>query len=54
MQLPGAQEVEVTATELDAGEVAARWPEIERVIPQMRTYVRRTSRQLPVVRLTPR
>jgi deazaflavin-dependent oxidoreductase (nitroreductase family) len=54
MQLPGAEEVEVTATELEGGEVAQRWPEIERAIPQMRTYVKRTSRQLPVVRLSPR
>lgn len=55
VQLPGAsEEVEVTATELDAGEVAARWPQIEAALPQMRTYVKRTSREIPVVRLTPR
>ena len=54
MQVPGAQEVEVIAVELDADEAASRWPDIERVIPQMRTYARRTTRRLPVVRLEPR
>ncbi len=54
MQVPGEREVEVTATELDATETASRWPHIERAIPQMRTYARRTARRIPVVRLTPR
>ncbi len=51
--LPG-REVEVVASVLDAEEKAAAWPELERAVPQPRTYVRRTSRDIPVVRLTPR
>jgi deazaflavin-dependent oxidoreductase (nitroreductase family) len=52
--LPGRREVAVAAVELGADERAARWPEIERRIPQMRTYARRTRRDLPVVRLEAR
>jgi deazaflavin-dependent oxidoreductase (nitroreductase family) len=51
--LPG-REVEVDATELDRVEAARRWPDVVRAIPQMRTYAKRTSRRIPVVRLTPR
>ena len=51
--LPG-REVEVVATELDRVEAARRWPDVVRAIPQMRTYAERTSRDIPVVRLTPR
>jgi deazaflavin-dependent oxidoreductase (nitroreductase family) len=51
--LPG-REVEVVATELDRVEAARRWPDVVRAIPQMRTYAERTSRNIPVVRLTPR
>ncbi len=52
--LPGRREVAVAAVELGPDERATRWPEIERRIPQMRTYVRRTGRDLPVVRLAAR
>ena len=52
--LPGRREVEVAAVELAPDERATRWPDIERRIPQMRTYVRRTARDLPVVRLAAR
>ena len=52
--LAGGLEVDVHATELDAVERAERWPEIVRTIPQMRTYVRRTARDIPVVRLARR
>lgn len=51
--LPGRQ-LDVVAIELASGEATQRWPEIVRAIPQMRTYARRTSRDIPVVRLTPR
>ena len=30
------------------------WPDLVRTIPQMRTYVRRTTRDIPVVRLAAR
>lgn len=53
MLLPG-REVDVTATELGADETARHWPDLIRTIPQLRTYVRRTTRPVPVVRLTPR
>ena len=52
--LAGGLEIDVHATELDAVERAERWPEIVRTIPQMRTYVRRTARDIPVVRLARR
>lgn len=49
--LPG-RELDVVATELDAEEKAASWPALVRTVPQLRTYVRRTSRDIPVVRLS--
>ena len=52
--LTGGRAVDVVATELGADEVAGRWAEICGTIPQMSTYARRTTRQIPVVRLTPR
>lgn len=52
--LPGDHAVAVEAAELDAGEVATHWPQLVRTIPQLRTYVNRTTRRFPVVRLTPR
>ncbi|MEO7422235.1 MAG: nitroreductase/quinone reductase family protein [Ornithinibacter sp.] len=51
--LPG-RELEVLATVLDADEKAAAWPDLVRTVPQLRTYVSRTTRDIPVVRLTPR
>ncbi len=51
--LPG-RGLDVVATELDAAEASRRWPDVVRAIPQMRTYAKRTSRDLPVVRLAPR
>ena len=51
--LPG-RELDVDAAELDADERAKLWPALVRTIPQMRTYVRRTTRDLPVVRLRAR
>ena len=51
--LPG-RELEVDAVELAPAERDQRWPDLVRTIPQMRTYVRRTSRDIPVVRLAAR
>jgi deazaflavin-dependent oxidoreductase (nitroreductase family) len=51
--LPG-RGIDVVATELDRVEAALRWPDIARAIPQMRTYAQRATREIPVVRLTPR
>ncbi len=51
--LPG-RELEVDAVELSPVERDQRWPDLVRTIPQMRTYVRRTTRDLPVVRLAAR
>lgn len=51
--LPG-RELEVDAVELTAAERDRHWPDLVRTIPQMRTYVRRTTREIPVVRLAPR
>lgn len=51
--LPG-RELEVLATVLDPEERAANWPALVRTVPQLRTYVRRTTRDIPVVRLSPR
>jgi len=48
------REVDVTATELSTEEKDALWPELVRTIPQLRTYVARTTREIPVVRLAPR
>ena len=51
--LPG-REVEVDAVELAPDERDRHWPDLLRTIPQMRTYVRRTTRDIPVVRLAAR
>ena len=51
--LPG-RVVEVDAVELADAERAQHWPALVRAIPQMRTYERRTAREIPVVRLAPR
>jgi deazaflavin-dependent oxidoreductase (nitroreductase family) len=52
--LVGGRRVDVEACELDAVERDARWPDVVRVIPQMRAYRHRTARTFPVVRLAPR
>ncbi len=51
--LPG-REVEVDAVELTPAERDRHWPDLVRTIPQMRTYERRTTRDIPVVRLAAR
>ena len=51
--LPG-RELEVDAVELTADERDRRWPDLVRTVPQLRTYVRRTTRDIPVVRLAQR
>ena len=51
--LPG-REVEVDAVELTPAERDQEWPDLLRTIPQMRTYLRRTTRDIPVVRLVAR
>ncbi|MGL5912144.1 MAG: nitroreductase/quinone reductase family protein [Phycicoccus sp.] len=51
--LPG-RELDVTATELSREEKMQHWPALVRTVPQLRTYVRRTTRDIPVVRLAPR
>jgi len=51
--LPG-RELEVDAVELTPSERDLLWPDVVRAIPQMRTYVRRTTREIPVVRLAAR
>ena len=48
------QELEVDAVELPADERERQWPALLRTIPQMRTYRRRTTREIPVVRLVAR
>ena len=45
--------VRVTATPLGPEEKARLWPAIAATIPQMRTYERRTDRDIVVFRLTP-
>ncbi|MGL5851873.1 MAG: nitroreductase/quinone reductase family protein, partial [Phycicoccus sp.] len=51
--LPG-RELDVTATELSREEKMQHWPALARTVPQLRTYVRRTTREIPVIRLAPR
>jgi deazaflavin-dependent oxidoreductase (nitroreductase family) len=52
--LVAGRAVPVVATELDDDERARRWPHLVRTVPQLATYVRRTDRVIPVVRLVPR
>lgn len=52
IQLRGAQRT-VTASVLTDDEKQAQWSRIEAVIPQQRTYVTRTDRDIKVFRLTP-
>ena len=51
--LPG-RELEVDAVELTPAERDRHWPDVVRTIPQMRTYARRTTRDIPVIRLAAR
>jgi deazaflavin-dependent oxidoreductase (nitroreductase family) len=51
--LPG-RELEVDAVELGPDERDRQWPALVRAIPQMRTYRRRTTREIPVIRLVAR
>jgi deazaflavin-dependent oxidoreductase (nitroreductase family) len=48
------RELEVDAVELTPDERDRRWPDLVRTVPQLRTYVRRTTRDIPVVRLAQR
>ncbi len=45
--------LDVTAAELDEEQRQRVWPALEATIPQLRRYVTRTTRAIPVVRLTP-
>ena len=51
--LPG-RELEVDAVELTPAERDHHLPDVVRTIPQMRTYARRTTRDIPLVRLAAR
>ena len=48
----GAEEKDVVATRLTDSEKAILWPKIESTIPQMKSYVKRTDRNIKVYRLT--
>jgi len=48
----GADSKEVVATRLTDSEKAILWPKIADTIPQMKTYVTRTDRNIKVYRLT--
>ncbi|HEX6918197.1 MAG TPA: nitroreductase/quinone reductase family protein [Phycicoccus sp.] len=54
LALVGGREVPVQAIELDEPERTRRWPDLVRTVPQLSTYVRRTDRVIPVVRLVAR
>jgi deazaflavin-dependent oxidoreductase (nitroreductase family) len=49
----GAETKEVVATRLTDSEKAILWPKIADTIPQMKSYVKRTERNIKVYRLTP-
>jgi deazaflavin-dependent oxidoreductase (nitroreductase family) len=51
--LLGAETREVVATRLTDSEKAILWPKIADTIPQMKSYVKRTDRNIKVYRLTP-
>ena len=48
----GADSKEVVATRLTDSEKAILWPKIAETIPQMKSYVKRTDRNIKVYRLT--
>lgn len=50
----GAQDKDVIAKRLTDSEKAILWPKIEQTIPQMKSYVKRTDRNIKVYRLTER
>jgi deazaflavin-dependent oxidoreductase (nitroreductase family) len=50
--LLGSDSKEVVATRLTDSEKAILWPKIADTIPQMKTYVKRTERNIKVYRLT--
>lgn len=50
----GSEEKDVVATRLTDSEKALLWPKIERTIPQMKSYVKRTDRNIKVYRLKER
>ena len=46
-------ETEVEATSLDASEKEEIWPRLHEIVPQFRTYLDRTDRDIRIFRLTP-
>jgi deazaflavin-dependent oxidoreductase (nitroreductase family) len=52
--LLGSQKRDVIATRLTDSEKAILWPKIADTIPQMKTYVKLTDRNIKVYRLSPR
>ena len=48
----GAEDKNVTATRLTDSEKAILWPKIAETIPQMKTYVTKTDRNIKVYRLS--
>lgn len=52
--LLGSEERDVLATRLTDSEKAILWPKIAETIPQMKSYVKRTDRNIKVYRLSPR
>jgi deazaflavin-dependent oxidoreductase (nitroreductase family) len=53
IQLRG-QRMEARASVLSDAEKATVWPEVQRAIPQMRVYEKRTDRNIRVYRLAPK
>jgi deazaflavin-dependent oxidoreductase (nitroreductase family) len=49
----GADELEVTARSLSAEEKEAVWPRLHAIVPQFRTYLDRTDRDIRIFRLSP-
>ena len=49
----GTETREVVATRLTDSEKAILWPKIDQTIPQMKSYVKRTERNIKVYRLSP-
>jgi hypothetical protein len=46
--------MEARASVLSDAEKATVWPEVQRAIPQMRVYEKRTDRNIRVYRLAPK
>jgi deazaflavin-dependent oxidoreductase (nitroreductase family) len=51
--LVDGEEIEVTATELTAEQSEEVWPRLHEIVPQFRTYLARTDRDIRLFRLTP-